>query len=129
MTIVAGYVPNELGRTVLDAAVEEAVRRGGDLLLVNSATGAYADKGMATEADLEEAASRARARGVLVATRQVPDALAVAETLLDEAERVDAQLVVIGVRSRSRAGKFLLGSTAQTVLLRAHCDVLAVKQR
>ena len=128
MTVVVGYTPTPLGRNVLEAAVEEASRRESDLVLVNSATGAsYADKGLAPVAALDEAVAHAAAQGVSARVHQAADALAPAQTLLDEAARVGADLIVIGVRSRSRTGKFLLGSTAQTVLLNAPCNVLAVR--
>jgi nucleotide-binding universal stress UspA family protein len=128
MTVLAGYVPTDLGRAVLEVAIEEAARRDSRLVLVNSATGgAYADRGLASQEELEGAAERARSRGVRVEVKRLTDALTVAETLVDEAEQEKAELIVIGMRSRSRTGKFLLGSTAQTVLLRAPCHVLAVK--
>ena len=128
MTVVVGYTPTPLGRRVLGAAVEEATRRGVDLALVNSATGAsYADKGLAAPDELERAVADARAQGVTVRLRQVTDALDPAQTLLDEATATGAELIVIGLRSRSRTGKFLMGSTAQTVLLSAPCNVLAVR--
>jgi nucleotide-binding universal stress UspA family protein len=128
MTIVVGYTPTPLGRSVLDAAVEEAIRRQVDVVLVNSATGAsYADKGLAARDELERAVAAAGTRGVAVRVRQVTDALAPAQTLLDEAVEARAELIVIGLRSRSRTGKFLMGSTAQTVLLGAPCNVLAVR--
>jgi nucleotide-binding universal stress UspA family protein len=128
VTVVVGYTPTPLGRHVLEAAVEEASRRRVDLVLVNSATGAsYADRGLAPGAELDRAVADAKAQGVSARVHQAADALAPAQTLLDEAARVSADLIVIGVRSRSRTGKFLLGSTAQTVLLNAPCNVLAVR--
>ncbi|KRF03279.1 hypothetical protein ASG88_22315 [Nocardioides sp. Soil777] len=128
MTVVVGYTPTPLGRSVLEAAIEEAVRRNVDLVLVNSATGAsYADKGLAPQDELAQAVTDAEARGVSVRVHQDTDALAPAQTLLDEASTANAELVVIGLRSRSRTGKFLMGSTAQTVLLNAPCNVLAVR--
>ena len=128
MTILAGYVPTDLGQEVLQVAIREAVLRDRPLVVVNSATGgSYVDRGLATDEQLDEAAEHARAQGVTVEVRQVKDALSVAETLLGEASIVDAELLVIGMRSRSRTGKFLLGSTAQTLLLRAPCHVLAVR--
>jgi nucleotide-binding universal stress UspA family protein len=128
MTVVVGYTPTPLGRTVLDAAIEEAVRRHADLVLVNSATGAsYADKGLAPRDELERAVADAEARGVTVRLHQVTDALAPAQTLLVEAGKAGVDLIVIGLRSRSRTGKFLMGSTAQTVLLSAPCNVLDVR--
>jgi len=127
-TVVAGYVATDLGRLVLDAAIDEARLRDARLVVVNSATGgAYADRGLAPADELDAAADRARGVGVDVEVHQATAALAAAETLLDEVTRRDADLLVIGLRSRSRTGKFLLGSTAQTLLLRAPCHVLAVK--
>ena len=38
-----------------------------------------------------------------------------------------AELVVIGMRHRTAVGKFLLGSTAQRILLDTPCPVLSVK--
>lgn len=48
------------------------------------------------------------------------------EAILRVAETVHADLIVIGIRRRTRVGKLLLGSTVVDVLQRAHCDVLAV---
>ena len=50
-----------------------------------------------------------------------------ADSILDHAGRVDAELVVIGQRRRSPVGKLVLGSTSQRVLLEADCPVVAVK--
>ena len=50
-----------------------------------------------------------------------------AEDLISIAERVAAELIVIGLRRRSPVGKLILGSNAQRILLDAHCPVLAVK--
>ena len=52
-----------------------------------------------------------------------------AETILGESERLDADLVVVGGRTRSATGKALFGSTAQRVLLEADCPVTFVKER
>lgn len=128
MTVVVGYVPTPLGRTAVRVAAEEAARRGRPLLIVNSATGgAYADSGLAPAEELENLANDARSFDITVEVKQVQGALSVAETLLEEVSSAGVELLVIGMRTRSRTGKFLLGSTAQTVLLRSPCHVLAVK--
>ncbi|MDH4119341.1 MAG: universal stress protein [Acidimicrobiia bacterium] len=49
-----------------------------------------------------------------------------AETVLDEANSVDASYIVIGIRNRSRVGKLLMGSVAQEILLDSPCPVVGV---
>ena len=128
MTVIAGYMPTEAGALVVDAAIAEARRRDCPLLVLNSSTGsAYADSGLASADDLDALRSRVAESGIDVRVRQVSQAVAVSETLIRTAEDVSAALVVIGLRQRTRTGKFLLGSVAQDVLLHAPCDVLAIR--
>ena len=49
------------------------------------------------------------------------------EDLVEFAKEKDVGEVVIGVRRRSKVGKIVFGSTAQYVILRAHCPVVSVK--
>lgn len=51
----------------------------------------------------------------------------VAETILQLAGEVNAQLLVIGARRRSPVGKALLGSVTQNIVLHAEMPVLVVK--
>ncbi|GAA1209570.1 universal stress protein [Prauserella alba] len=128
MTVVAGYVPGEVGRRVIAGAAREAEVRNVPLVVVNSATGgAYADRGLAPLTELDALRQDLQARGLQVETRQATEALSAADTLIGAAEETGAELVVIGLRRRSRTGKFLLGSTAQTVLLGSACDVLGIR--
>lgn len=50
-----------------------------------------------------------------------------AEDLVDLSNELGATLIVIGVRSRSRVGKMLMGSNAQSIILGATIPVLSVK--
>ena len=50
-----------------------------------------------------------------------------AEDLIEVAEEIHAELIVIGLRRRTPVGKLILGSNAQRILLDASCPVLAVK--
>jgi nucleotide-binding universal stress UspA family protein len=49
-----------------------------------------------------------------------------AETVHRVATEEEADLIVIGIRNRSRLGKLLLGSEAQEILLDAPCPVVGV---
>ena len=128
MTIVVGYVPKPEGEAALERAIVEAQLRGEDLVVVNSTSGdAYADASWATDEQL--AAVRER-----VAEADLPFQLVhtvvgrpPADHVVEVADKAHASLLVIGLRRRSSVGKFLLGSSASTILMQAPCPVLAVK--
>ena len=49
------------------------------------------------------------------------------DSILDYAEDIDVDLIVIGTRGRSRIKKLLLGSTASGVVTYSSCPVIVVK--
>jgi nucleotide-binding universal stress UspA family protein len=49
------------------------------------------------------------------------------QRLVELADEVDADMVVLGGRNRSPAGKALFGSTAQEVMLGSSCPVTFVR--
>jgi nucleotide-binding universal stress UspA family protein len=126
--IVVGYVPKPEGRAALARAIEEAKLRGGRLVVVNASRGdALVDAGYAGVQEIELVKSRLTESGVPYELRQLVRGHEPAEEVVDLAEELGAELVVIGMRHRTAVGKFLLGSTAQRILLDAPCPVLAVK--
>lgn len=48
--------------------------------------------------------------------------------LLSIAQKHNVDEIIVGIRSRSKVGKLLLGSVAQFVILQAECPVLGVKK-
>lgn len=128
MTIVVGYVPKPEGRAALQRAVDEAKLRHERLVVVNASRGdAYVDPGYAPLQDVEIVKSELNSSGVEYELRQLVRGNEPAEEVVGVAEEVDADLIVIGLRHRTAVGKFILGSTAQRILLEATCPVLAVK--
>jgi nucleotide-binding universal stress UspA family protein len=129
-TIVVGYVPKPEGHAALRRATEEAQLRNGRLVVVNSHRGGrefHDDDAVKTETDLEEIRAELRAAGVEHEVRQLVRGMDPADDLVNVANEVDAEFIVIGLRRRSPVGKLILGSNAQRVLLDAPCPVLAVK--
>jgi len=121
-------VPRPEGRAALRRAVDEAKLRDARLVIVNASRGdAYVDTGFAPVQDVEIVKSELDSSGVEYELRQLVRGHEPAEEVVGLAEEVDADLIVIGMRRRSAVGKFLLGSTAQRILLDANCPVLAVK--
>lgn len=127
MTVVVGYVPNDFGESALEAGVEEARRRGSRVVVVNATRGdAYVDERFVGESLLGELERRLASLDVESVLRQTMGA-DIADELIAVAEEVDADMIVLGLRSRTPVGKLLMGSVAQRVLLDAPCAVLTVK--
>ena len=125
--IVVAWSPDVYGRAALEAALVEAHRRGVGVVVVNSTKGdALVDDSYASRVQLAEVEA-------LIAAADVPHEVRqtmgndIAEQVLAVADETAAEMVVIGLRRRSPVGKLIMGSTAQRVLLGAHCPVLAVK--
>ena len=60
-------------------------------------------------------------------THVVVSALSAGEEIVQFAEQNSIDLIVIGIRRRSKVGKLLFGSNAQLIILTAPCPVLTVK--
>lgn len=128
MTIVVGYVPTPEGEAALSAAISEAQRREEPLHLINTSRGdSLADKRYASEDALDQVRARLDQTAVPHEIHQLVRGKEAAEELVEEADRLKASLIVIGLRRRTATGKFLMGSQAQRILLDANCPVLAVK--
>ncbi len=129
-TIVVGYVPKPEGRAALRRAAEEAKLRDMRLVVVNSHRGGREfdrEDALESESQLEEVRTTLQEAGVEHEVRQLVRGLDPADDLVNVANEVDADIIVIGLRRRSPVGKLILGSNAQRVLLDAPCPVLAVK--
>lgn len=128
MTIVVGYVPKPEGRAALRAAIEEAQLREESLVVLNTAVGdTLVDAGFASDEDLAEVRRQLEASGVAFEIEHRVSGNDGAQDVLSAAERLDASLVVIGLRRRSPTGKLLFGSSAQRILLEGPRRVLTVK--
>ncbi|WP_299037867.1 universal stress protein [uncultured Pseudokineococcus sp.] len=128
MTVLVGYLPTARGEAAFAAALEEARRRGEDLVVLNTPRSGAS---VSTDAVGDEAVSGLRSRaaeaGIPLHVRRQAHEGDAADELLRVADEVDASVVVIALRRRSSVGKLLMGSTAQRVLLAATRPVLAVR--
>ena len=126
--LIVGFVPTKEGRAALDTAMDEAVKRGSRLVVVNTSTGAAsADTRYVDDDQLAALTAELDGSGLddeITHNVQRKDR---SDVLVDIAEETNAELIVIGLRRRTPVGKLILGSQAQRVLLDANCPVLAVK--
>lgn len=128
MSIVVGYVPSPAGEAALDRAVLEARRAGCTLVVVNSSRGdAPVDDRLIDARQFSELEARLAGEDIDFWIERFPQGGDAAAEVLRVAEARRAELIVIGLRKRSAVGKFLMGSTAQRIILQATCPVLSLK--
>ncbi len=127
MSVLVGYVPTPEGRAALRYAVQEAKRRGVDLVVINSQKGGHRHEGVHVNEVLAEAETALNEAGIDSATRALVREHRPSEDLVDVADEIGAECIVIGLRRRTPVGKLILGSNAQRILLDASCPVISVK--
>ncbi|HYP45056.1 MAG TPA: universal stress protein [Propionibacteriaceae bacterium] len=128
MTILVGYIPTPEGVAAFDYALRSAQSLQQSLVVLNTGKdGNYASPIFASGQDLDAVRSELEAASVKGDVRQPTNGASAAAALLEAAQEVSAELIVIGIRRRSPVGKLITGSTAQQVLLEADCPVVAVK--
>ena len=79
------------------------------------------------EHDLEYAQQFFEEDGIACETHLLIRGLTPGEDLVQFAKENKVNEIIIGIRKRSKVGKFLLGSTAQFVVIEAPCPVVTVK--
>ena len=133
--ILVGALESNEGRGAIEAAVAEARRTDAEIHLVGFHE---RPKGEAQIASYAQDTERLRAHVERIAAELVPDDVRAvshvpdgvgrpSDAILRVAVQEGVDLIVIGMRERSRVGKLVMGSNAQDILLAAECPVLSVK--
>jgi nucleotide-binding universal stress UspA family protein len=81
----------------------------------------------AVEDNLVEIQSFFKEKNIACETHLLVRGLEPGEDIVRFADENRVDEIIIGVRSRSKVGKLLFGSTAQVVILQASCPVVSVK--
>ncbi|HSA68889.1 MAG TPA: universal stress protein [Burkholderiales bacterium] len=135
-TIVVGYDGSTAARKAFDAALELAARDHAELHVVSVGRPSEIADDVETEAVIEH--TRAYHRRLLAelktsaATKQVKTHYEVAvghpaEQIIYYADRIGADLIVVGDRGRSNFARLLLGSVSKQVTEHAGRPVLVVR--
>lgn len=135
-TIVVGYDGSTAARKAFDAALELAARDHAELHVVSVGRPSEIADDVETEAVIEH--TRAYHRHLLAelkasaATKQVKTHYEVAvghpaEQIIYYADRIGADLIVVGDRGRSNFARLLLGSVSKQVTEHAGRPVLVVR--
>lgn len=79
------------------------------------------------KAEAERACQIVKKTGLLCQTHVLLEEKNPGEDIIEFAKQINAEYIVIGVRTQSRVGKLLFGSTAQYVILNSPCPVMTVR--
>ncbi|AFR51315.1 universal stress protein [Gordonia sp. KTR9] len=126
MTILVAFAHTPEGRAALEHGRRLANSENTPLIVFDMDTAAVEDDGGITEPDFARAGNAVDGNAIRWLGHRREDSDPAAE-LIDVSEELSADLIVVGLRRRSRVGKLLLGSNAQRILIDAEVPVLAVK--
>ena len=130
MKILVGYDGTNAAKAAVEVAKTLAFGLGAEILVVTSIKSAIEARpeGIAeAESALDHTKSVLEEAGVDCQTNLLIQGLSPGESLVTYAKHSRCDHIVIGVQRRSRVSKLVMGSTAQYVILNAHCPVTSVK--
>ena len=125
--IVVGVVSTPEGHAALRHAGQEALLRRLPRVVVDLSREGHDATPTSIEPDLAELRAECDAASLTADIAPAASFLEPSEHLLKVTQEAEAMLIVIGLRHRSRVGKFLLGSSVQRIVLEADCPVVTVK--
>lgn len=132
MKIVVGYVKTPESRAALDWAITQAKRGGDHIVVTHSIRGggsieAEQEEIITYRAELDAIEAELTEAGVPHTTRRLIRGMTPAEDICQVIEEEQADLVVVGLHQRSKAGKLLLGSDGRDIILSVPCPIVSVK--
>lgn len=130
MKILVGYSGKNIGQDLLQLAALHAKAFSGRVIIVTSLMGGEKtsrEQVNEAEQNLKDVQRYFEEQQLPCETHLLVRGLTAGEDIVDFAREQEADEIIIGVKSRSKVGKLLFGSTAQYVILKAHCPVVSVK--
>jgi nucleotide-binding universal stress UspA family protein len=130
MRIIVGYRGTNVGKVLLELAVKHATAFAAEIDLITSLPGGEKTSQkqvIEAEKNLKEAKQFLDKHGIKNETHLLIRGKTPGEDIVTFAADNNSYEIIIGVKSRSKVGKILFGSTAQFVILKAVCPVVSVK--
>lgn len=130
MKILVGYDRSDVDRRAIKLAIEHAHAFDAEVFLVHSMKGGREVTQKAYERiehELGQMNNIFIEENIPGEPRLLVRGLSPGEDIVQFAQKNGVDEIIIGVKRRSKAGKLLFGSTAQYVILNAHCPVVTVK--
>jgi nucleotide-binding universal stress UspA family protein len=130
MKILAAYDYSTVTQDVLALAKQQARAFNAEVHLLRSIEynpEQQRDAVQKAEQNMDHVRREFTTMGLACETHVVISTLSAGEDIVQFAEQNSIDLIVIGVRRRSKFDKFVFGSNAQLIILSAPCPVLTVK--
>jgi nucleotide-binding universal stress UspA family protein len=130
MKILVGYDGSGASQDAMSTAKKYAAALDAEVDIVTSMVkGTEGEQEEITQAErgLEYVKSLFTESNIACETHLLIRGLSPGEDLIRFAKENDVDLMVVGVKRRSKVGKMLMGSTAQFVIIKAPCPVLSIK--
>jgi nucleotide-binding universal stress UspA family protein len=130
MKFLVAYNGSEVARSALALARDFAKIFNAKVLVMTSMGGGTAEKLeeiKKAEEDLLYAEKFLAEEEIECETHQLARGLAPGEDIVEFAKENKVDQLFVGIEKKSKTQKMLLGSTAQFVILKAHCPVITVK--
>ena len=130
MEIMVGYDDSKVAKDALELAMQHAQAFDARVHIVTSmVSGIDVPKKEfdRVEKKLEYAESLFKDKKIPCKTHLLVRGLQAGEDLIKLANETNIDEIVIGVKRRSKVGKFLFGSTTQYIILHATCPVVTIK--
>ncbi len=130
MKLLIGYKGGKMGQDLLDLAIHRAQPYSGEVIVITSLPGSEKTTGeeiAKAEKTLAKAGKYLAEKGIKNQTHFLVRGNPPGEDIVNFALENNVDEILIGVKSRSKVGKLIFGSTAQFVILKAHCPVTSVK--
>uniref|UniRef100_A0A7C4MKD3 Universal stress protein n=1 Tax=Desulfatirhabdium butyrativorans TaxID=340467 RepID=A0A7C4MKD3_9BACT len=130
MKILVAFDESKLSQKLIALALQHARVFGAEIVLVCSREGGEKTTVEQVEESsrmLEEAKRKIEEAGVPCEAHLLVRDLRPGEDIVLFAKENQVDEIVIGIRKTSRMDKMVFGSTAQYVILKAHCPVVSLK--
>jgi nucleotide-binding universal stress UspA family protein len=129
MKIVVGYNGSDESKRALKVAIKHAKDSDGTIYVITSLmpSGKHTKDTIEAKKNLENAITFIKDLGIRCEEHLFIDKMGPGEDLVQFAENNNADEIIIGIEKKSKVDKFLLGSTAQYVILHSPCMVISVK--
>jgi nucleotide-binding universal stress UspA family protein len=130
MKIMVCYDGSGASRSALRVAIRHAKAFNAKVYLVSSMEKGTEEEHEAIreiEIELNNAKEKIQSEGIACETHLLVRGLTPDEDLVSYAKEQGIDEIAIGIRKRSKVGKLIFGSTAQYLILNAHCPVITVR--